>query len=94
MNCFVFDIETVPDVELGRRLLGRSGDSDAEIAEALFAARREQTGSDFLPFEMHRIVAISAALRSRDHFNVWSLGEPDSSEEAADSICRCCITVR
>jgi predicted PolB exonuclease-like 3'-5' exonuclease len=81
MNCFVFDIETVPDVELGRRLLDRPDASDAEVAEALFAERREQTGSDFLPYEMHRIVAISAVLRTRDQFNVWSLGEQDSPEE-------------
>lgn len=81
MNCFVFDIETVPDVELGRRMLDRPDDDDATVAEAMLAKRREETGgSDFLPFEMHRIVAISAALRTREQFNVWSLGEPDSSE--------------
>ena len=81
MNCFVFDIETVPDVELGRRLHGLGDADDARVAEAMFAARREATGSDFLPFEMHRIVAISAVLRSRDQFNVWSLGEADAPED-------------
>ena len=81
MNCFVFDIETVPDVELGRRLHGLGDADDARVAEAMFAARREATGSDFLSFEMHRIVAISAVLRSRDQFNVWSLGEVDAPED-------------
>ena len=80
MNCFVFDIETVPDVELGRRLHDLHEASDAEVAEAMFTARREATGSDFLPYEMHRVVAIAAVLRTREQFNVWSLGDPGAPE--------------
>lgn len=80
MNCFVFDIETVPDVELGRRLHDLRDASDEEVAEAMFAARREATGSDFLPHEMHRVVAIAAVLRTREQFNVWSLGDPGAPE--------------
>ncbi|MFN9389816.1 MAG: 3'-5' exonuclease, partial [Betaproteobacteria bacterium] len=76
-----FDIETVPDVA-GLRLLRDTPSqwSDAEVAEAAFAARREATGSDFLPLHLHRVVAISVALRERDSFRVWSLGEPGDAE--------------
>jgi predicted PolB exonuclease-like 3'-5' exonuclease len=81
LNCLVFDIETVPDVDLGRRLLGLEDADDAVVAEAMFAARREVTGSDFLPFEQHRIIAISAALRSGDQFHLWSLGGIESPED-------------
>lgn len=81
MNCLVFDIETVPDVELGRRLFNLEGLSDREVAKAMFALRRQDNGSDFLPHEQHRIVAISCVLRSRDSLRVWSLGEPQSSEQ-------------
>ena len=81
LNCLVFDIETIPDTDLGRRLLGLEDSADAAVAEAMFAARREDTGSDFLPFEQHRIVAIAAALRSGDQFHVWSLGGVDSPED-------------
>lgn len=81
LNCLVFDIETVPDVELGRRLLGLDDPSDEHVAEIMFEKRREATGgSDFLPYEQHRVVAISAALRAGDRFNVWSLGSADSPE--------------
>jgi predicted PolB exonuclease-like 3'-5' exonuclease len=31
MNCLVFDIETVPDVDLGRRLYNLAGLSDADV---------------------------------------------------------------
>ena len=44
------------------------------------AKRREESGSEFLSYEQQRVVAISVALRTRDHFKVWSLGEPDAPE--------------
>ena len=66
MHQLVFDIETVPDVDYGRRLLGLDGLDDANVAEAMFGAQRQRTGSDFLPLPQQRIVAIACALRSRD----------------------------
>jgi predicted PolB exonuclease-like 3'-5' exonuclease len=81
LNCLVFDIETVPDVDLGRRALGLEEEDDAAVAAAMLAAREAATGSDFLPFEQHRIVAISAALRSGDQFHLWSLGGVESPED-------------
>ena len=80
MNVMVFDIETVPDVESGRRLNAFDGLSDTEVAEAMFTLRRLKTGSDFLPHYLHRICAISVVFRSRDTFKVWSLGELDAGE--------------
>jgi hypothetical protein len=80
MNTLVFDIETVPDVEFGRRLYGLEGLSDAQVAKAMFALRRQDTGGDFLPVEQHRVVAISCALRSREGLTLWSLGDPGTPE--------------
>ena len=80
MNRLVFDIETVPDVELGRRVLGLEGLSDAQVAKAMYTARRQENGSDFLPLEQHKVVAISCVLRSREQLKVWSLGDLQSSE--------------
>lgn len=80
MNTLVFDIETVPDVALGRRLYGLQDLPDAQVAKAMFALRRQDTGAEFLPLEQHRVVAISCALRSRDGFTLWSLGDPATAE--------------
>lgn len=80
MHVFAFDIETIPDVELGRRLFGLEGLTDKQVGYVMQTRRREETGSEFLPFEQHRIVAISVALRTRDSFHVWSLGEQDAGE--------------
>ena len=79
-NVFAFDIETVPDVELGRRLHGLEGLTDKQVGYVMQTRQREQTGSEFLSLEQHRVVAISVAMRTRDGFKAWSLGEPDASE--------------
>jgi len=80
MHCFSFDIETVPDVEFGRRMWDLGDISDESVASAMFFKQQQKSGSDFLPLHQHRIVAISVALRSGDTFRVWSLGEEDSDE--------------
>lgn len=81
MNVFVFDIETVPDVEGGRRLYDLEGLDDKEVANIMFHKRRQETGNDFLRLPVQKIVAISVVLRSRDRLAVWSLGNEDASEK-------------
>ena len=82
----VFDIETIPDVAGLRRLHGHAATlSDAEIADLAFAARREKTGSDFMPHYLQRIAAISCVMRRNQRdgtpvFHVGSLGRPEDDE--------------
>jgi hypothetical protein len=80
MNVLVFDIETVPDVDLGRRLYSLQGLDDAAVAKAMFAQQRASTGAEFLPHLQQRVVAISCVLRTREQLTVWSLGDLHSSE--------------
>lgn len=81
MNVLAFDIETIPDVEAGRRLYGLEGLADADVARVMAMKRREQTGeSEFLRHHLHRIAAISAVLRRGDTVRIWSLGEPGCEE--------------
>ena len=80
MNVLVFDIETVPDTESGRRIYGLDGLNEEDVAKAMQAKRLQKSGTDFLPLHLHRIVAISAVLRTGDTINVWSLGSEESSE--------------
>ena len=81
MHAFVFDIETVPDVDYGRRLYKLAKLADEEVTRIMFTQRRAETGGEFLPLEQHRIVAISVAFRTRDSLKVWSLGDPASTEK-------------
>jgi 3'-5' exonuclease len=79
-----FDIETVPDCAGIRRLHSLPEDlPDADVAEIAFQKRRVQTGNDFLPTHLHRIVVISCVLRNDDGVRVFSIGEPDAAEPEA-----------
>ena len=81
MNVLAFDIETVPDVDAGRRLLGLEGLDDRAVAEAMMALRRaESGGSDFLRLHLHRVAVISLAGQVAGRFRVWSIGEPGEPE--------------
>ncbi len=83
MNILVFDIETIPDVESGKRLYSLDGLSDKEAAEVMFTRRRQETdgSSDFIRHHLQKIVAISVVLSTPEQLNVWTLGSADSSEK-------------
>ena len=75
MHCFSFDIETVPDVDFGRRMWDLGDLSDDDVATAMQFKQLQKSGREFLPLHQHRIVAISVALRTGDSFRIWSLGD-------------------
>lgn len=78
-----YDLETIPDVALGRRVLNLPESIDEKtVVEALSKRRLEQTqgSSTFLPHYLHRIVAISVVVRSAEWVKVWSLGDLDAEE--------------
>ncbi|HEX4299417.1 MAG TPA: 3'-5' exonuclease [Gammaproteobacteria bacterium] len=82
MNTLAFDIETIPDLDGGRRLYGFDGLSDEDVGRGMFQKRRQDTGgNEFLPSHLQRVAAISIALRNRDGFKVWTLGTPESDEK-------------
>jgi predicted PolB exonuclease-like 3'-5' exonuclease len=76
-----FDIETVPDVAGLRLLHGIDAKlSDRDVAEFAFRERRAKAGQDFLPLHLHRVVAVSCALREEETFRCWSLGSAADGE--------------
>ena len=81
MKTLAFDIETVPDVALGRRLFGFEDISDIDVAKAMAFRQLQRQGSDFLPLYQHRVVAISVVLSGSNDLKIWSLGSPASDEE-------------
>jgi len=79
-----FDIETVPDCAGLRRLYDLPESlADAEVAEVAFQRRRAQSGNDFLPPHLQRVIVISCVLRDADGVRVFSIGEPERDERAA-----------
>lgn len=57
----VFDIETVPDVELLREKFGYEG-TDTEVCLQAFAEQKERAGFEFLPITFHKIISIASVL--------------------------------
>lgn len=82
MNVLVFDIETVPDTELGRRLYDLPELDDADVARVMFFKQKQARQSDFLPLPMHRVVAISAVLKTSGDVRVFSIGAEREPEDA------------
>ena len=78
-----FDIETIPDIDSGRKLLGLEGIGPKEVHKAMLAHRRlTLPDTDFLPLHLHRVVAISLAFYSPGRgFDVKSIGEIDATEK-------------
>ena len=66
MNVLAFDIETVPDVELGRRLYDLDGLDDAAVAQAMFAKQR------FVLVAMAAFAAVALVLTAAGLFGVLS----------------------
>jgi 3'-5' exonuclease len=64
----VFDIETIPDCELIRKILGHEG-SDEEVSRFAIKEQEEKSGSGFLPLPFHKVVAISAVIA--DDFGIF-----------------------
>ncbi|MBA3535341.1 MAG: 3'-5' exonuclease [Tatlockia sp.] len=81
MSILVFDIETIPDTDAGRKLHNLNNLSDEDTASALFALRRAKVGNDFLPHYLQKIVAISLVLSQGATVKVWSLGDEQSDEK-------------
>ena len=80
-SVLVFDIETVPDADGLRKLYKLNSDlTPTDIVEMAFQSRRQTVGNDFLPLHMHKIVAISCALRDKNDFRIWSLGSTKDTE--------------
>lgn len=81
MTILVFDIETIPDIQAGRKLYDLHELSDEDTARAMFALRRAKVGNDFLPHYLQKICAISLVLSQGNQIKVWSLGDESSDEK-------------
>ena len=62
MNVFVFNIQTIPDIDGARRLYDLHGLSDEDVARAIFHKRRQQANTEILRHHLHKIVTISAVM--------------------------------
>lgn len=82
-STLVFDLETVPDLDAGRRIYGIKGDHEEQFQSLLESLREEgrACSNDFLPLHLQRIVAISMCLRTKSgELLLTSIGNEDGQE--------------
>jgi len=75
-----FDIETIPDIASAKNYLELNDLDDKSVAEIMFTRARQKSGSEFLPLHMHRVAAISIAMKRGEQVTVWTLGDESSTE--------------
>jgi predicted PolB exonuclease-like 3'-5' exonuclease len=77
----VFDLETVPDIEVIRKLNNLDADvTDKDVVQIALYQRRQKVGHDFLPHHLQKIVAISCVLKTNDNLEIWSIGSNETDE--------------
>lgn len=82
MNIFVFDIETIPDTENGRKIYSLDDKlSEFDVANAMFCKRIEKTGRDFIAHHLQKVVALSVVFQHKGKLQVFTVGEEDSDEK-------------
>lgn len=78
----VFDIETIPDVETGRRLYPTLKDlDDANALSALTALRQAEAGTDFMRLPLHKVACLSFLWFDGVSFRLKSLSLETMSED-------------
>ncbi|WP_114800894.1 3'-5' exonuclease [Moraxella canis] len=70
----VFDIETIPDIDSGKRLYPNLRTlNDADALSALIALRQAEAGTEFMRLPLHKIACLSFLWFDGDHFHLKSL---------------------
>jgi len=69
----VFDIETIPDLDFGKKFLNLEGLNDEDIGKSMFFQQQQKTGIEFLPYDLHQIIAISILTNDSGNLDIKSL---------------------
>ena len=66
MNYLIFDVETIPDLDYGRRFLNLDGLNNEDIGRAMFFQQQQKTGEEFLPLYLQKVISISVLIDAED----------------------------
>lgn len=78
----IFDIETIPDVETGKRLYPNIASlDDLDAQSALIANRQAEAGHDFMRLPLHKIACLSLLWVENQNFYLKSLALNEMDEQ-------------
>lgn len=89
MNIVALSLRTVPDVELGRRLIGQPEEmahlSDKEVAKVMWLKQDQSLGQQAEQLDLHvqKIITLSMLHRTGEGFTLETFSLPEDTEEEA-----------
>ncbi len=72
MKTIIYDIETIPDLDFGRKHMNLDGLSDEDIGRSMFFQQLQKHGSEFLPINLHKIITISFVTENKGDIELSS----------------------
>ncbi|WP_081862561.1 hypothetical protein [Chromobacterium haemolyticum] len=79
-----FHLQTIPNVPAIRQLYELDGEiGEADVADFVLQRCRAQSSTDFIPFHLHRVVAIAGVLQQDGHTRLVQRLAVDAGDEAA-----------
>lgn len=81
MSEIIIDIETIPDLEYGKEHMNLNGLADEDIIRAMTFRFLQQSGSEFPPLNMHKVIAISLLKVSGEETMMKTFSIDDQSED-------------
>ena len=81
MTDVILDIETIPDLDFGRQHMNLDGLEDEDIIRAMTFRFLQQSGSEFPPLNMHKIITISLLRVSNETVSMNTFSIDDQSEK-------------
>ena len=72
MKTIIYDIETIPDLDFGRKHMNLNGLSDEDIGRSMFFQQLQKHGNEFLPIDLQKIIIISFVTEHNGHIELSS----------------------
>ena len=72
MKTIIYDIETIPDLDFGRKHMNLDGLSDEDIGRSMFFQQLQKHGNEFLPIDLQKVITISFVTEHNGHIELSS----------------------
>ena len=72
MKTIIYDIETIPDLDFGRKHMNLDGLSDEDIGRSMFFQQLQKYGNEFLPIDLQKVITISFVTEHNGHIELSS----------------------
>jgi predicted PolB exonuclease-like 3'-5' exonuclease len=80
-NILAFNVKTIPNIQLGKKIYNLSDLDDDDISKVMFFKQRQENKTDVLPLYLHKVVAISTIIKTNKEIQIISLGKNGYDEK-------------